>query len=84
MNTNQRMGWGTPREAGGNINTPPPIVGLAQAVFSITGRSPYPAPNNAVDCKYEPSSGQNVYQGLIETIRCLDRIGDNCGLNHVI
>jgi len=33
MNTNQRMGWGTPREAGGNINTPPPIVGLAQAVF---------------------------------------------------
>ena len=33
MNTNQRMGWGTPREAGGNINTPPPIVGLAQAGF---------------------------------------------------
>ena len=33
MNTNQRMGWGTPREAGGTINTPPPIVGLAQAGF---------------------------------------------------
>ena len=31
MNTNQRMGG--PREAGGNINTPPPIVGLAQAGF---------------------------------------------------
>ena len=38
----------------------------------------------AVDLKREPSSGQNVYQGLIETIRRLDRIGDKRGLNHVI
>jgi len=33
VNTNQRMGWGTPREAGGQHQHPTPIVGLAQAVF---------------------------------------------------
>jgi hypothetical protein len=43
-----------------------------------------PVPLNAHSLPVTPLSGQNVYQGLIETIRRVDGIGDNRGLNHVI
>ena len=38
VNTNQRMGWGTPREAGGNSNTPPPITRLAYGYIHFSAQ----------------------------------------------